>query len=127
MSGVLLDTHAFAWTLYGENDLSEIARREIGSASGVFVSAISFYEIAQKVRLGKWPDMLPFVDRLALLANQQGIDVAALDASISLRAGGLRWAHRDPFDRMLAATALDLGLTLISIDRAFDGIVARIW
>ena len=37
-------------------------------------------------------------------------------------AGRLDWAHRDPFDRMLAAQAMLEGLTLVTRDPAFDGI-----
>jgi PIN domain nuclease of toxin-antitoxin system len=31
----------------------------------------------------------------------------------------MEWAHRDPFDRLIVATALALGVALISKDRAF--------
>ena len=37
------------------------------------------------------------------------------------------WGHRDPFDRLLAATALDGSLPLVSADTVFDGIVSRHW
>ena len=37
----------------------------------------------------------------------------------ALRAGGLNWAHRDPFDRMLAAQALYEHATLVTRDGAF--------
>jgi PIN domain nuclease of toxin-antitoxin system len=39
----------------------------------------------------------------------------------------MKWSHRDPFDRFLAATALRYALPLISADPIFDGLVARIW
>ena len=52
---------------------------------------------------------------------------APLDASICLAAGNMAWDHPDPFDRMLAATALHLGVPIISADVAFDGVVTRIW
>jgi PIN domain nuclease of toxin-antitoxin system len=39
----------------------------------------------------------------------------------------MEWAHRDPFDRMLAATALHLAVPLLSADTVFDGIVTRLW
>ena len=37
------------------------------------------------------------------------------------------WRHRDPFDRMLAATALEHALPIISADTVFDGIIDRFW
>lgn len=127
MTAILLDTHAWAWTLAGDPRLSADARNRLEDAGVVMVSAISFFEIAQKVRLGKWPEMEPFVDRLPdLLAEQDGV-VAPLDGAICVRAGGMPWAHRDPFDRLIAATALRLDVALVSADDVFDGIVARVW
>ena len=62
MGGALLttllpDTHIWAWTLTDDRRISDRARRAIAEASTIIVSAISFHEIAQKVRLGKWPEM----------------------------------------------------------------------
>ena len=59
MRAVLIDTHAFAWGLYGDPNLSAKALGGIKNAQSVYLSAASFYEIAQKVRLGKWPEMQP--------------------------------------------------------------------
>lgn len=127
MKRVLLDTHSFAWALYSEARLSPIAVRELQNAHIVLFSAASFYEIAQKVRLGKWPEMQPFVADLLTYVSRQGVDVIPVDADISLRAGTMAWGHRDPFDRLIAATALEHALPIISADTAFDGVVSRIW
>jgi PIN domain nuclease of toxin-antitoxin system len=127
LSDLLLDTHAWVWSLADDRRLSEATRARIGEASTVLVSPISFYEIAQKVRLGKWPQMAPLVDSLPKHLMDQGAKVARLEPEICLRAGALDWTHRDPFDRLLAATALYLKIPIVSIDSVFDGIVARIW
>ena len=127
MSTVLLDTHVWVWTFLRSAKLSARARAANDEAAKRVVSAASFYEISQKVRLGKWPEMAPFVDRLVALAEAQGIEVAGLNAAICLKAGGLDWPHRDPFDRLIAATVLHVGLDLVSADEAFDGVVPRIW
>ena len=37
------------------------------------------------------------------------------------------WSHRDPFDRLLAATALRRNLPIVSADAVFDGVVTRVW
>jgi PIN domain nuclease of toxin-antitoxin system len=81
-----------------------------------------------EIRLGKWPEMARFHDRLqAKLSEQNGVE-APLTAAVTLLAGRLDWEHRDPFDRMLAATAILTGSILISADQAFDGIaVRRVW
>lgn len=127
MTAVLLDTHAWAYMLHQSVRLSTAARTANDSAPIRYLSPISIYEIAQKVQIGKWSEMAPFVDSLLDVVEQQGIQIAPLNPSICLRAGLMEWVHRDPFDRLLAATALVLGLPIISADPIFDGIVARIW
>ena len=53
MTAVLLDTHAWTWSLSSDGRLSPAAMAEIAGAELVLVSPISFFEISQKVRLGK--------------------------------------------------------------------------
>ncbi len=127
LTAVLLDTHAWAWIIVSEDRLSAAAQAAVDAADTVYVSPISFYEISQKVRLNKWPQMNPFVDGLVGLVDEQGGKIAGLDHAICLAAGRLDWTHRDPFDRMLAATALHYAMPLISADTVFDGVVQRVW
>jgi PIN domain nuclease of toxin-antitoxin system len=127
MKAILLDTHAWAWTLSNGARLSKRARASIEQAQAVLVSPISFFEIGQRVRLGKWPDMEPLIDRLPALLDEQGAAVAALDPTVCTTAGTMRWAHRDPFDRLLAATAIRYNVPIVSADVVFDGLVARVW
>lgn len=133
MKSVLLDTHTWAWTLTGDSRLSSRAITLIEQAESVFVSPITFFEIGQKVRVGKWPGMEPFTDQLENLLQEQGGRVAALTPTICLHAAMMDWLHRDPFDRLLASTAIDFEMPLISADTAFDnladqkGWIARLW
>ena len=127
MKTVLLDTHSWAWSLTGDERLSEKAAYAMTRAEIVLVSPISFFEIGQKVRLGKWPEMQPCVEKLVELLEEQGGCVASLDPSICLAAATMDWSHRDPFDRLLAATAARYNLPIISMDAIFDGRVPRIW
>jgi PIN domain nuclease of toxin-antitoxin system len=127
MRAILLDTHSWAWTLIDHARLSKKARASIEQAQSVLVSPISFFEIGQRVRLGKWPDMEPLIDRLPALLEEQGGAVAALDPTVCTTAGTMKWAHRDPFDRLLAATAVCHNLPIVSADAVFDGVVTRLW
>ena len=127
LTTLLLDTHVWAWSLSNDPRISGRARERIVEARTILVCAISFFEIAQKVRLGKWPEMAPYVDRLpALLASQQGV-TASLEAEDCLLAGAMDWPHRDPFDRFLAASALRRRIPIVSADVVFDAVVTRIW
>ncbi len=127
MTFAFLDTHTWAWSLDGNRRLSQTAQRLIEDADTVLISPVSFYEIAQKVRIGKWPEMKGPLSSLLDLVQRQGSELASLDADICLRAASMDWPHRDPFDRMLAATALRYDVAIISIDTVFDDVVRRIW
>ncbi|MBU6320241.1 MAG: type II toxin-antitoxin system VapC family toxin [Alphaproteobacteria bacterium] len=127
MTAVLLDTHAWTWSLSSGSRLSSAALAGIAGAEVVLVSPISFFEISQKVRLGKWPEMVPFVGRLDAILSEQGGVPAAFTPEICLRAGMIDWDHRDPFDRLILATAQLMNVSLISADTVFDGRVTRIW
>ncbi len=127
MTAILLDTHAWGWSLAGDERLSQPALSAIAAADAVLVSPISFFEIAQKVRFGKWPEMEPFVGQLAQLLGDQGGSVAGFDPAVCIAAGTMAWTHSDPFDRLLAATAMRYNLPLVSADAVFDGVVTRVW
>ena len=74
LTTLLLDTHVWAWSLTNDRRISDRARAEMIEAHTILVSAISFFEIAQKAHLGKWPEMTRHVERLpALLASQRGV------------------------------------------------------
>jgi len=125
VSSILLDTHVWVWSLMADPRLSAHAVDAIRRAESVFVSPITFFEIGQKVRMGKWPEMEPFLDQLAGLPDEQGGRIAVLDPQVCLLAATMAWDHRDPFDRMLAASAIHHGLILISADTAFDSLVEQ--
>lgn len=124
MSSYLLDTHAWSWSLLSTILPKRVSDR-LASANTVQISAISLYEIRQKVRLGKWPEMAPHAGRLSDLLSMQGIKILPISAQIADIAGALEWVHRDPFDRIIAATALDLKLHLLSADEIFDQLSGR--
>lgn len=126
MSDLLLDTHVFLWWQVKDRRLAETARQSIAAPSvRAFVSAASVWEIAIKQRSGKLAFGVSPV--LAIAANGfSELPVVGLDAE---RAGGLDWAHTDPFDRLLVAQAMRHGLVLVTSDAAivrFRG-VAQLW
>ena len=120
LSRVLLDTHAWVWSLIEHERLTTTAMKAIRGAESISISAISLYEIGQKVRHGKWPEMEPHFLNLIDIADEQGTAIVPASPMICMAAADLRWDHRDPFDRFIGATALVEGMRLISADQVFD-------
>ncbi len=116
---LLLDTHVFLWAVMEPRLLSAKIRRLLEDpATGIVVSAASAWEIATKFRLGKLPGAAAVVaDYAAAIRGMQAQRLAIRD-NHALRAGSLRQAHRDPFDRLLVAQAEIEELVLVSKDRA---------
>lgn len=133
MTRILIDTHVLAWSLIDPPSLSSTALAALKSASEVLVPPSALHEISLKVRNGKWNDMIAHAGHLDSLCSDQGFFFAPYTARMAMAAGSLDWEHRDPFDRMIAATALELNCPLISKDGAFDGLKGvpgwqgRIW
>lgn len=125
----LLDTHVWAWSMLVHPKLSQSARKILADQGGIVISPVSVFEIGQKVRLGKWPEMIPFAGKLLSYIDQQGASVATVTLEIADFAARLDWPHRDPFDRLLAATALQNGWALVSADTVFDTLTGlrRVW
>jgi len=128
VKAVLLDTNAFAMALTDDPRLPGPARTVLGGAARVAVSVMSLYEIGQKVRLGRWPEMAPFAAGLVDRAREDGVELLPLSPAAAIEASLLDWDHRDPFDRMIAVIARREGLTLVSSDAAFDTLgLGRLW
>jgi PIN domain nuclease of toxin-antitoxin system len=130
MTTLLLDTHAFVWAVGAPERLGTVGRDLIQDpANSVLVSAATAWELGTKVRLGKFPEAEPLIAQYATVVTGLGAEELPVRAIHALRAGALPWAHRDPFDRMLAAQAMLEGVVLVTRDRAFSGLVglAVIW
>ncbi|WP_026875762.1 type II toxin-antitoxin system VapC family toxin [Jiangella gansuensis] len=126
---LLLDTHTLLWWFTDDDRLSLEARAAIADeANEVFVSAASAWEIATKQRLGKLADVPQAATRYVELVAADGFVHLPVTHVHSLRAGGYEVAHRDPFDRMLAAQGELEGMLLVTLDDAFEQFeVATLW
>lgn len=130
MTTVLLDTHAFVWALSSPARLGPAAREVITDpTTALKVSAASVWEMAIKVRSGKWPGAEPIVAGAEGLAARLGAEFLAIDVADARRAGTLDWSHRDPFDRVLAAQGMNHQFPLITRDEAFQAVpgLGLIW
>ncbi len=109
--------------------LSEAAAIAIGAREDeIFVSAASAWEIATKYRLGKLSINPRLMD--SFQSELESVQFCELPVRVShgLLAGSLAGEHKDPFDRMLVAQALEEDMTLVSNEAAFDRFgVKRLW
>ena len=127
---LLLDTHTWVWSVDG--DTRRIGRRarqallRAASADGIRISPVSIFEIAAlhtsgRLRLASPAE--PWV-REALAAS--GVRIAEVTPAIAVDGGGIpRGALADPLDRLLVATARQLGATLLTADEQILAYAAR--
>ncbi|MBU1587089.1 MAG: type II toxin-antitoxin system VapC family toxin [Actinobacteria bacterium] len=112
---LLLDTHVVLWWSRGDRPIRPSWTEAILDPSNEsIVSAVTAWEIEVKKRSGR----LEFSSSIFEVAADNEfttLDISVADASL---AGSLDWDHKDPFDRMLVAQALERGLTLVTADES---------
>ena len=117
---LLLDTDVLLWSATAPDELRTEARHAIEDGSNeVLVSAVSAWEIAIKQSLGKLELAAPAETWLPRVMTRSGFAVAEVTVRAALGVRALPWHHRDPFDRMLIAQAIEGGYTLVTRDQAF--------
>ena len=124
---LLIDTHYVLWAALRSARMEPWARELItGLNNEILVSGVSIYEISLKVRLGKLPEAVEFESDLILnIENGLGYVVLPLEPEALLRAARFEAAHSDPFDRMIAAQAIQHNLPVLSTDPRLDAFGVR--
>lgn len=125
----LLDTHVVLWYVTKNPNLSQKAKELVDSKSGLIFSMASLWEIAIKLNIGKLQLDCSFndlLDRVAVMrAEILPIGVEDTQTYIDLP---FPINHRDPFDRILVAQALNYSIDIVSNDNKFDAYpVRRVW
>jgi len=119
MNLVLLDTHALVWLLENHARLGQHAQERADAAASrgtLLVSAITFWEmamLARRRRLALSQPVLSWRQRVF----QVGIEEVPVTGEIGIMAAELENFPADPADRIIAATALTWGATLVTADR----------
>lgn len=133
-SSILLDTHVWIWWVSGLLDeLSKKAIDAIDSATKnktIHLSSISAWEVAllvERQRLTLNMDVEDWISKTEALPFVQIIPVNNAIAVRSVRLPGN--FHKDPADRIIVATALRLGLPLVTRDDAIQSYpyIKTIW
>jgi PIN domain nuclease of toxin-antitoxin system len=124
---LLLDTHALIWWLTDDRRLPSTVDRYFEDPNvTIFVSAATSWEMATKHRNGKLQEAAYIVKNLPELIRRCKFTPLAITVEHGYRAGLLVGAHKDPFDRMLAAQAIADDLGLVTVDPAMAKLGARV-
>lgn len=122
MSGLLLDTHIWLWSLLEpERIRPDVAATLESEDAELWLSPISLWEavvLAEKGRLDLGASPRGWVET-ALEAVP--LHEAPVTSDVALATAGIELPHRDPADRLLLATAKVFGLTLVTADRRLLG------
>lgn len=126
---VLLDTCALLALAGQAGKLTRAAVRVMDAAEGAIASPITAWEIAIKAKCGKLSLGITPENWFCQALERYQLIEAPLSIQLPCAAADLPLIHRDPFDRVLIATALERKLTLLTSDRiipTYPGI-STIW
>ncbi len=110
---VLLDTHILLWVLTDDPKLSNKAKKLIESAAEIYISAATFWEMAIKVGLGKLTVDLEEIREYCL---DSGFVELPITSEHAIAVKDLEHHHKDPFDRLIVATAMSEPMKLLTAD-----------
>ena len=120
---LLLDTHIWLWYLQGNERLSDNLQQIMASSdTELWLSPVSVWEtlvLAEKGRIELNSEPLVWVKRYL---RSLDFKEARLTYEIAIRSRQLELSHQDPADRFIAATAIELELTLATLDRRLLGL-----
>ena len=113
MTNLLLDTNVFLWYFWGSRKVDSINELIISSETNVFISAVTWWEIAIKVRIGK---LTLDLDQLHSYAAMYAFDELPMTSKYMKTYLELPDLHKDPFDMMLLAQAISSPMRLLTGD-----------
>jgi len=118
---VLLDTHIALWLDTGDRSLRPGTRNAIDTCwrqgGTIYLSAVTVWEIAMLVDRGRVALDGPIEAWTTRFLGRPGIEGVPLGVSAAMRSYQfLELEQRDPADRLLIATAIELGCPLVTYD-----------
>lgn len=116
----LIDSHTLVWSLLEDHRLSKRARHIFQSPPGsLHISMVSLWELSIKITIGKLRTLGSSIAYFRDECREYGIQIIPLRIEHVLRAETLPLHHRDPFDRLLIAQAIEENLTILTDDAHF--------
>jgi len=118
-NSIILDTHAFIWFVDGNKEMPVHIRKMIEKSSiEKFISIASLWEIAIKTSLGKLNIKGDF-SKVNHLIDVNGFKILPVNFNDTFVVSELPFFHRDPFDRILIAQAINYQMGIVSKDANF--------
>lgn len=118
---LLLDTHAFLWFVTDDRLLSAKAKSLIGdSTNEIIISPATYWEVAIKVSIGKYPLHVPFEQFFTAGIEGNSFQILQVEIRHANKLAALPFHHKDPFDRMIISQAIVEQIPVVSVDAAFD-------
>ena len=116
---LLLDTHIFLWLIDDDKRLSDRYRQIIHNLDNeIYLSVVSIWECVIKYQIGK----LDFSDSPEIYLPQQRkkhlIKTLTVDENSIAQLTKLPLLHKDPFDRLIMAQALQHNLIIMTEDKS---------
>jgi PIN domain nuclease of toxin-antitoxin system len=115
---ILLDTHIFIWWLDHSPKLSQRHQQIIQEqqSSGIGISIYSCWEIAKLVEYGRLELKASIGDWLKIALSHPNVQLLDLTIPIIIKSTQLLGFHKDPADQIIVATAMVLGIPLLTAD-----------
>jgi PIN domain nuclease of toxin-antitoxin system len=120
----VLDTHIWVWWVHGDPQLLQSYRAYVHAheAQGLGVSAISCWEVAKLVELGRLGLPCPVGQWLQQALGYPGVRLLPLSPEIAVESTQLPGSfHRDPADQIIVATARIYNCPLVTMDQRIRG------
>jgi PIN domain nuclease of toxin-antitoxin system len=125
----LLDTHALLWITTNDSRLSSKAKEiYLNAENYIFFSIASIWELAIKSGMGKIKFEKDLEEFVEIHIKGNNIEILKIELPHVFRIENLPFHHRDPFDRLIIAQAIEDNISILGNDILFDKYnIQRIW
>jgi PIN domain nuclease of toxin-antitoxin system len=125
----LVDTHAFLWAILSPEKLPDRARNTfLDREAELLISIATPWEMSIKAGIGRLQGEAAILPHFESYLTTGGYQLVETSIQHAIQSGLLPLYHKDPFDRLLIAQALDLQVPIISADEVLDLYgIRRVW
>lgn len=120
MKNILIDTQILIWISSSKSNIKDEWLKLIENIdNNIYVSIVSFWEIAIKLSIGKLQANIS-LDKLFDFVYEAEIKILPITSNQIFIIKKLPFKHKDPFDRMIISQAISENFEVISSDEQFE-------